>query len=130
MKVQSFSRDICNEVMKDVKVAILEALKHYGLSAEFNGGKFDAERFTPKINIVVTNNDGSTTSIYEKDFKQYAHVVGLKSDDFNKIFIYNGQKYNISGLKLKSRKFPVIAYNAITKKSYKFNADVVKKLLS
>lgn len=130
MKVQSFSKDICNEVMKDVKSAILEVLKNYGLSAEFDGGKFDAERFIPKINIVITNNDGSTTSVYEKDFKQYAHMVGLKSDDFNKTFTYNGQKYNISGLKLKSRKFPVIAYNTITKKSYKFDANVVKKLLS
>jgi hypothetical protein len=44
-------------------------------------------------------------------------------------FDFRGDKYEITDIKTKNRKYPVIATEIRTKKSYKFSVDTVKKLL-
>jgi hypothetical protein len=44
-------------------------------------------------------------------------------------FELKGSNYEITDIKTKNRKYPVIAIETRTKKSYKFSVDTVKRLL-
>ena len=57
----------------------------------------------------------------------YATMVGLADVEFGARFEIQGTTYSICGLKPRSRKYPVLAKQIPTGKTYKFAVDSVKK---
>jgi len=55
--------------------------------------------------------------------------LGFTQNVIGMSFEFRGDKYEVSDIKTKNRKYPVIATEVRSKKSYKFSVDTVKRLL-
>jgi hypothetical protein len=66
------------------------------------------------------NEQGEFESAMEGDFRFHAASYGLAPDDFGARFRQNGMTFEIVGLKLRNRKYPIIAKNVATQDQFKF----------
>tara|TARA_B100001778_G_C18488227_1_gene583780 strand:- start:582 stop:995 length:414 start_codon:yes stop_codon:yes gene_type:complete len=95
-------------------------------NASYSGGTIFPITF--KFEVSATNEDGTIETQEARDFRANAILYGLSPDDLGKEFTsYTGEKFIITGLNRRRRKYPISA----TKdgKSYKFPAEQVKQHL-
>jgi hypothetical protein len=61
-----------------------------------------------------------------QDYEQQCGRFGLKPEWLDKVFTTTmGERFQITGLRTRGRKYPVLARNTRTKKGYKFPAQTV-----
>lgn len=115
------------ENLKSLRVELDKELKslgdRFGILFHLNGITFTKKKFRCKLEGVTSNKD---ESFMEVEFKENAYRYGLNPDDFGKLFSSNDNVYRIVGLKVKNRKYPIIAENVGNDRNYKFPAHVVK----
>ena len=116
--------------LRTLNAAMQKALNtvaaEHGLQITLKAGSYEADgsRFTTKIEALAPNASGEIVSQEAKDFQNYATGYDLKPGDLGKVFQSNGHSYTISGMKPRSRKFPIIATRD-DGKSYKFTAEAI-----
>lgn len=118
---------------KDLRGSIYAAIKPLENEHDvvFNIGNVTYGDSSCKFKMEVLDNlsDGKGVDFMELAFKAGCHLFGLTPEDYGKSFHTNGQTFTISGLKPKSRKYPIIATCTGNGKHYKFQASrVVGKL--
>ena len=99
-----FDSNKCKVVADAIKAALAEVEKEHGIEVTFNGGKYDANSFTPKIIIVGAEKDGTF-----KDEARLRLEDSIYSDFADKKIKVNGEEMTIVGYKPRSYKFPFIA---------------------
>jgi hypothetical protein len=81
-----------------------------------------------KIEVATIGADGANTR-EATDYKDYAQsFYGLPADSLGKKIQMRGETWTITGMAVKSRKFPILAANA-SGKVFKFPAESVKRAL-
>ena len=102
----------------------------HGLQLKIKSGTYepDGSRFTTKLEVLAPNESGEIVSKEAQDFQKYATQYDLKADDLGKTFRSNGHGFTISGMKPRSRKFPILATRD-DGKTFKFTAEAVAQNL-
>jgi hypothetical protein len=112
---------------------IMDALKtiedELGVTFTRGNGRFDSDSISFKITAMDRGENGEVQTPEAKDFVYYAVSFGLKADDLGRTFRQGGETFTITGMKPRSRKYPVLATSA-SGKTYKFGADSVKAMLT
>ncbi len=115
--------------LKDIRADIAEALKavedKYNMNLEVGRITYDSTSFRASLKANVGNaEDGA-----KAEFEKYALRFGMEPSDFGKSFIMADDTFEITAIKPRARKYPVVAINKTNGKSYKFAASQVKAFM-
>jgi hypothetical protein len=118
------------ESIRDQLEAVLKAADWTQLGVDVSVGRcrFNQNAATFKVEVKTVDEDGEAFDEDAANFKVFAEEFGLKEEYFGKTFTSQDVEYTISGLKLRNRKYPVLAIRADGKR-FKFPARLVKRLL-
>ena len=117
---------------KVVRAALEKALKTIdpalGLNFEIGNGRYSYTEIEFKV-IALEKSSGSSSRA-EADWKKYAASFGLSEVNLGDTFMLRGKVFEITGLKPRSHKYPVLATRS-DGKVFKFPAeDVVMNVKS
>jgi hypothetical protein len=128
MTIKEFNRTNCRTLMAEVEAALKPIAEKHGLTLDRKGRTFYRDQMPVMFQFLVTqkDEDGNALSAAGQEFKKNAFRVGLEPDDLGKEFMSRGEKYRITGLNLRRRKYPISAERLRDGKSFKFGADTVK----
>lgn len=122
-KITKFNRSSCRTIGDEAEAALQAVAEKYGLVLKREAGRFNANNFTAKFTFAVEAADGSGAPA---DFARKASVINLPEDCFGQKFTtYNGT-FEVTGINLRARKYPVLGKHTSTGKVYKFTASTVR----
>lgn len=98
------------------------AAAELGLAISFEGGTFGDKSATLKLEVAIVAADGTVETKAKQDFEKYCALVGLKPEDFGRVFTHRGRRFKICGLKPGAGKFPLLATDQASGKVFKFPA--------
>lgn len=114
--------------MKVVRQKLSEALEPLqgfnGLTFEVGGGSYGSANATFKVNMALTI-DGEIATPDAEAYRRHQDLLGLPP--LGTEFMFNGEIFETSGYRPKSRKYPILAKNA-EGKTYKFGVATIKAL--
>lgn len=128
--IKTIDRATCEMIRKQVD-AVLEVIgKEHGIVIKSNGGgTFTSNNFTFRVEASVVGDGGIVHNKETEEFKQLATLYRMKAEDLGKVVMIQGDKYEITGMKSRSYKFPVLAKKLSNGKVYKFPVHTIKVAL-
>jgi hypothetical protein len=97
-----------------------------GVTAENAGGRYDAKTFTMKIKLVLA--ECAKKSMVETEYESWRQFHGLPELGF-RLRNFEGDEFEMFDYTPRSPRFPVIAKNLRTGKSYKFPVTTIQMFL-
>lgn len=119
------TRDKVISIQEKIKKAIAEIEKSENVKIDFGTLTFTPQRYTASMTVTTLEKSEKVESIMERTCRS----IGFTQNVIGMTFDFRGDKYEITDIKTKNRKYPVIATEMRTKKSYKFSVDTIKKAL-
>ena len=123
---KNLDRETLKELRPKIEKALSEIADEYQVQFTLGGATFTGSYATFKLQVATLDKTGEARTKESEDFKLYAKRHGLSPSDLKRYFNYAKEKYQIVGLKPKSKKFPILAKNIKNEKIYKFPASVVQ----
>lgn len=103
--MSDINRDKARQISADVETALKAVAAKHGLTVTVRGGSFTEGSFKPRVEFKSGDAD-------RLEFERYAGAFGLTPEMFGKTFAapfsFGGARYRIIGLRLNSRKRPVL----------------------
>ena len=127
-QITEFSSENIKEILEACRQALLPVAEKYGLGLDRRGRTYQQGTLPVMFELVTKGKaeDGTVLSTASaKDFVKHAKLFGLSPTDLGREFQAQGETYRISGLKPASRKYPILAVNVRTGKTYKFTVAAV-----
>jgi len=122
-------RQKANEALKSVGEELGISIEVHGSISYTHGGE-EANAKLKLLSITVGNDGQEAVHDPEaEDFKRFASLYGFKPEDLGRQFTSRGKTFEITGLKLSRKKYPVSAREVGTDRQYKFPATDVKRLM-
>lgn len=86
-----------------------------------------AARVTLECSVI--NSDGTVQTRDRTDFANYASMFQLKPSDIDREFTIAGERYKITGLSMKAKKYPIKGVRVSDGKRFKFGTTQVRMAL-
>lgn len=131
-KIEKFNKQNLTAIFAEVEDALAPIAEKYGIKLERKRCSYRADELPVAFKFITVELDtnGNQMDSRAKDFIKYAATFGLSESDFLAEFRSNGVLYRVTGLKPRAPKYPVVAEDVRTGKSYKFPAERVKMALA
>ena len=117
------------ESLRAIRPRIEEQLKHLeaelGIKIRVGNASFSANNATFKLELTSINEDGSVVPREEAQFLEFCAAVGLKREDLGKVIAYAGNAYKITGLNLRSAKYPIMVKRVTDGKGFRLSKEAV-----
>jgi hypothetical protein len=120
------TKKLLMEFREDFKTAVADLEAKYGCAISLGSISYRPTNFTGKIEVVTSDGD---TSAEEAMFNTYCDRFGLKPHHYQCVFKLRGNDYRLTGIKVRNRKYPIIATNVKNGTSYKLPKSTVEKIL-
>jgi len=125
-KINSFGKVECKLMREEITQALETITEKYGIGFKLGAIRYETNNFGVRLNAFIKNGYGETLEAIE--FKNNCHFYGFVPSDLYRVFLgANAEKFKITGLNRKARKYPIICEKISTGKSYKNSAENVKK---
>ena len=130
-QVKEWNGSECRRVTEEINKALADVGRKLGINIQRSGNAtYDDSTFRLKVECSLVGEPGEVRSKKAEDFKRYARSYGLEPEHLGATFkAYDGSEYEITGLKVRASKRPIIAKSVNGGKSYVFPANEVKALL-
>jgi len=128
-KIKEFNRSECKRLDEAIQKELDKLENRFGVKLTRRNGSFGPSSYTFKIEAAVVSENGEVMSKMAQDFNHYAISFGLKPTDLFATFTSQGRTFKITGMKPQSYKFPIIAMDIDTEKSFKFGEAEIKRHL-
>jgi hypothetical protein len=119
------TREKVLQIQNKIKAAIAEIEKEENVKIDFGTISFSAQRYQASMSVSTLEKSEKVESVLERTCRS----VGFTQNVIGMTFDFRGDKYEITDIKTKNRKYPVIAFETRTKKSYKFDVNTIKRVL-
>ncbi len=119
------TREKVLKIQSKIKEAIEQIEKDENVKIDFGSLSFNAQRYSTSMTVSTLDKSEKVESVLERTCRS----IGFTQNVIGMSFDFKGDKYEITDIKTKNRKYPVIATEIRTKKSYKFSVDTIKRLL-
>jgi hypothetical protein len=113
------------QIQNKIKEAIAEIEKSENVKIDFGSLNFNPQKYTTSMTVSTKEKSDKVDSILERTCKS----VGFTQNVIGMSFDFKGDKYEITEIKTRSKKFPVIATELSSKTPYKFGVESVKRAL-
>lgn len=128
-KINKFEKDVLRHIRTDIDDALKSVCEKYGLVFKIGTIKFTAKEFHTKMTCVIINSENGTMENPDKViFEQICRHYSLTQADFGSEFIFGTDTYKICGIKMGSKKYPILAKRT-DGRIYRFSVPVVKHAL-
>ena len=114
----------------ETNISFTELEEKFGVKVTLKSGNYTNSNLAMKIEFADIGENGEVNTREAEDFKARAELYGLKPEDLGREFSNGNDTFKITGLKPRSRKFPILAVNTKNGKVYKLAAQMVKLMLS
>jgi hypothetical protein len=122
----SFTRADVRDLREELEAHLATFAKEKGMAIKVGSARFLDNNITYKMEVSGQNDQGEIVSKEVEDFGRYCIRYGLKPDDLNKTFVSRGEEFQITGLKPRNHKYPILATRLKDGKQYKFPAEDVR----
>jgi hypothetical protein len=133
MSVERFTSQNIGPILTEIQEAVEAVAAKHGLEVSRSPCTYQQDRVKLScltLSTVQTSNDGTTTSVTERDFRMLAKSYGLEPDDFGATFTdYRSETFTIEGIKPRARKNTVLVKKARNQKIYVMPHATVKRHL-
>lgn len=119
------TREKVLQIQNKIKEAITQIEKDENVKIDFGTLSFNPQKYSTSMTVSTLEKSERVESVLERTCR----AIGFTQNVIGMGFDFRGDKYEITDIKTKNRKYPVIATDTRTKKSYKFSVDTVKRLL-
>lgn len=129
--LKQFDGTSVRRIMDECRAALEPIAEKYGLVLDRKGSTYHRDALPVMLQFMIkdVDEDGNVLTAEAKAFQKYAVMFGLKAEDLGREFMFRGETFRVVGLRPKSPKFPVLAENVRTGKTFKFReADVLAGL--
>lgn len=124
------TKEMLQKIRPDFEDAMKQLEEKYGVRISLGKLTYDSNSAGGKLTILDIGDGGDVFSKERDDFIKHAIIYGLKSEWIDGKFKHNGKSFEISGLKTRNSKLPVLAKNVKTGKVYKFPTDLIVSKMS
>ena len=111
--------NILDEFRNDFENQMKGMEAKYGFKISLGSMSYSSNQFTSKVTVTDTAGGNADDAEGKQSLKSDGWKFNLTEKDYNKRFGYNGKQWELKGLKPRSRKYPIIATEVGTNKSYK-----------
>lgn len=129
MKIKQIDRQIIPLIRSEIDQALKALAEKFDVTISAGNASFTPESVTFKLAVTTKGEGGKVETKEGKDFKLYAEMYGLKKEDLGKEIKVGINTYIITGLALKSRKYPVTVTDTRSGTGYKLQMSAVKRAL-
>lgn len=119
------TREKVLQIQNRIKEAIAQIEKDENVKIDFGTLSFNPQKYSTSMTVSTTEKSDKVDSVLERTCRS----IGFTQNVIGMGFDFRGDKYEITDIKTKNRKYPVIATEMRTKRSYKFSVDTIKGLL-
>ncbi len=135
-KLERIDRDASRRINEAVQAALAPVADGLGLNVEVNGGRYDPATGTFKPRIEFSLPD-SGRKAWERDVRNLDFSTDTEAGDKIRAEDYgaevtipgSGRTYRLTGINLRAPKYPVVATEVKTGKSFKLTEDAVRRAL-
>ena len=119
------TREKVISIQEKIKKAIAEIEKAENVKIDFGTLSFNPQKYSTSMTVSTLDKSERVESILERTCRS----IGFTQNVIGMTFDFRGDKYEITDIKTKNRKYPVIATEIRTKKGYKFSVETIRKAL-
>lgn len=126
--IKKFDRASVRTILEECEEALRPIAEKHGLTLNRKGRTYYPDSLPVMYQFLVTekDEDGNVLTAEAKEFQKRAVMYGLEPEDLHREFVNGGDTFRITGLKPRSRKYPILGENVRTGKTYKFPLETVK----
>jgi len=127
MSIQRFDKKNVQEVLDACKEALELVAEEYGVVLQRKHCTYQYNEVPIAFKLIIPEraDDGSAVAPEETEFRKYASRFGLDPNFYGEMFKTYSGVYRVSGIKPKSRKYPVLGERVTDGRVFKFQAQVV-----
>jgi hypothetical protein len=126
MKMKSIGSGELKLLATEIEEAVQSVAKKHGIQIKRGRGVYGGSNASLKLELAVVGKGGQAQTREAEDFKRYASVYGLKAENLGAEFTdFDGEVYTITGLKPRSRKYPILV-ERVDGMGFKMPAERVK----
>ncbi len=123
----SIDKKLLKALRDDINKALKSVAEKHGVGLDLGNASYNDQHANFKLKVSSKNESGETITEEMSAFNALHKLYGLEKDMLFKTFMSNGSEYEIIGLKPRSHKYPILARELSSKKTFKFPAEVVKE---
>jgi len=127
-KIKEIDRASCKRLRVEMDKVLIPLGKKLGVDISTGNASYSAENASFKVKVATLGADGTVRDEEAEAFKKNAFMFGLKPEMLNTTFkSFAGDTFEIVGLATRSRKYPVLAKNILSGKTFKFPVEQIKQ---
>jgi hypothetical protein len=124
--ITKFDRTNLKAFRADINAALEAVFAKHGVTGNIGNISYDADEFRTKLTVNTVKTAAEEAEAERSEFELYAFRFGLTGKEFGKTFTHGGKSYEITGIKPRCRKYPILGTNT-RGKTFKFPVDAAKK---
>lgn len=128
-KLTTIDRPACRMLRDELEKELIDLANRLGIRIKVGAGSFTESNVIFKVECAVIDQNGEAQSKTAQDFIRWCGEFGLAPTDLHRTFTMTGKQYKIVGLRIRSRKYPVLCETPGNKRQTCFSAPVVKMYL-
>lgn len=119
------TREKVLQIQNKIKAAIAEIEKSERVKIDFTGPSFNSQRYSTSMTVSTLDKCEKVELVLERTCRS----IGFTQNVIGMSFDCKGDKYQITDIKTRNSKYPVIAQQIATKKDFKFSVESTRRLL-
>jgi hypothetical protein len=112
-----------------IELALQAIETEFGISVKLGNARFTPDNATFKLELSTLNANGQAVTKEANDLKTYGTLYGLPANALGQTFIEYGKKFEITGLRTKASRYPVLVKRVIGGKVFCYPAERVANAL-
>ena len=125
--IKSINRSTVSQLLEEASEALAAVADKHGIVLERKHCTYSETEVPVAFKFVIPERaeDGTAISPKETEFRKYARRFGLEPDDYGKLFKTYTGVFRVSGIKPRSRKYPVLGERVADGRVFKFQKQAV-----
>lgn len=119
------NREKVISIQEKIKMAIAQIELDENVKIDFGTISFNPQKYSTSMTVTTLEKSERVESVLERTCRS----IGFTQNIIGMTFDFRGDKYEITEIKTKNRKYPVIATEIRTKRGYKFGVETIRKVL-
>ncbi len=106
--IKAFDKTNLRLLRTPIETALKAIETEFGISVKLGNARFTPDNVTFKLELATVGANGTAASKEANSLKFYGELYGLPKNSLGRIFTEDNKQFEITGLRTKARRFPVL----------------------